>query len=65
MAYFGDRFFTNMGGWGWSELFSVLVKRKKRFHKTIPWIENPRLMAKSVLVNPISGFTKTTEFLLK
>ena len=40
----------------------VLVKRENGFNKTIPCTENPGKKEKSVLVNPISCFTKTTDF---
>ena len=44
----------------------VLVKRKNGFSKTIPWAGKPgKKGEESVLVNPFSRFTKTTDFLLK
>ena len=43
----------------------VLVKRKNGFTKTILWTENPGKIEKSILVNPFSRFTKTTDFFTK
>ena len=40
----------------------VLVKRKNGFTKTVPWTGNKD---RSVLVNPFSRFTKTTDFFTK